>query len=91
MVPLDSINQEDYDGVTPLDWCYDYNTSPICQEIIALLRSNGGIANYYDENGNYIGNDIISEDEEEEEEEEKEEKEEEEDQTEEEEEEDQTE
>ena len=55
---LDSINQEDYDGDsgTPLDWCYDYNTSPICQEIIALLRSKGGIANKFDENGNRIYN-----------------------------------
>jgi len=50
---LDSINQQDNDGETPLDWCYDMNNSPIRQEIIALLRSKGGIASdrfirYYD-------------------------------------------
>ena len=50
---LDSINQQDNDGETPLDWCYAMNNSPIRQEIIALLRSKGGIASdrfirYYD-------------------------------------------
>ena len=40
------------DGNTPLDYCYECNDSPIRQEIIALLRSKGGIANYNDENGN---------------------------------------
>ena len=50
---LDSINKEDKDGETPLDWCYD--AYPIRhQEIIALLRLKGGIANKYDENGNRI-------------------------------------
>ena len=33
---------------------YECNRSPIRQEIIALLRSKGGIANKYDENGNRI-------------------------------------
>ena len=33
---------------------YECNRSPIRQEIIALLRSKGGIANKYDENGEYI-------------------------------------
>ena len=33
---------------------YECNRSPIRQEIIALLRSKGGIANNYDENGNFI-------------------------------------
>ena len=33
---------------------YECNRSPIRQEIIALLRSKGGIANNYDENGNSI-------------------------------------
>ena len=51
---LDSINQQDDDGETPLDWCYAVNDSPIEQEIIALLRSKGGIANNHDENGNEI-------------------------------------
>ena len=43
------------DGNTPLDDCYLENHSPIRQEIIALLRSTGGIANYYDENGRNVG------------------------------------
>ena len=40
---------------------YECNRSPIRQEIIALLRSKGGIANKYDENGNEI--ELESEDE----------------------------
>eukprot|EP00942_MAST-04A_sp_MAST-4A-sp1_P003101 g3101.t1 len=52
---IDSINKmAPDDGNTPLDDCYDANDSPIRQEIIALLRSKGGIANKYDENGNEI-------------------------------------
>ena len=51
---LDGINKEDDDGATPLDWCYDDNDSPIRQEIIALLRSKGGIANCFDANGNRL-------------------------------------
>ena len=53
---IDSINKTDSDGETPLDTCYEHNNhSPIKQEIIALLRSKGGIANKYDdENGEYI-------------------------------------
>ena len=51
---IDSINKEDSDGNTPLDCCYAYNDSPIQQEMIALLRTKGGIANKYDENGNEI-------------------------------------
>ena len=31
------------------------NDSPIRQEIIALLRSKGGKANYFDENGRHVG------------------------------------
>ena len=38
-------------GYTPLDEAYGNNDSPIRQEIIALLRSKGGKANCYDENG----------------------------------------
>ena len=50
---IDSINQENNDGETPLDCCYKvYN--PLRQEISTLLRSKGGIANYYDENGSEI-------------------------------------
>ena len=59
---IDSINQEEYYGETPLDWCYDANESPIRQEIIALLRSKGGIANKYDENGDRIESEDEDED-----------------------------
>ena len=41
-------------GYTPLDRAY-FNRSPIRQEIIALIRSKGGKANNYDENGRYVG------------------------------------
>ena len=51
---LDSINKKTTSGETPLDRAYKWNTSPIRQEIIALLRSKGGIANKHDENGNII-------------------------------------
>ena len=53
---IDSINKEDKDGYTPLDDWYRYNISPIQhkQEMIALIRLKGGIANNYDENGNFI-------------------------------------
>ena len=53
---LDSINKEDGEGDTPLDWVYLWDdTIPIRQEMITLLRSKGGIANRHDENGNFIG------------------------------------
>ena len=52
---LDSINQKNGDGVTPLDAAYIHNDSPIRQEIIALLRSKGGKANWHDENGRWVG------------------------------------
>ncbi len=51
---LNSINKKG-GGYTPLDWAYEYNGSPIRQEIIALLRSKGGKANRYDENGRNVG------------------------------------
>ncbi len=41
---LDSINKKDRDGETPMD-TVRANHSPICQEIIALLRSKGGKTN----------------------------------------------
>ena len=41
-------------GFTPMDCAY-HNDSPIRQEIIALLRSKGGKANCYDENGRNVG------------------------------------
>ena len=40
---------------TPLDCAYLLNRSPIKQEIITLLRSKGGKANNYDENGRFVG------------------------------------
>ena len=52
---LDSINKKDGGEFTPLDWAYHFNDSPLRQEIIALLRSKGGIANKYDENGRFVG------------------------------------
>ena len=52
---LDSINKKDRRGFTPLDCAYLNNHSPIRQEIIALLRSKGGKANYFDENGRRVG------------------------------------
>eukprot|EP00942_MAST-04A_sp_MAST-4A-sp1_P014938 g14938.t1 len=52
---LDSINKKDREGDTPLDGAYAYNRSPIQQEIIALLRSKGGKANNFDENGRHVG------------------------------------
>ena len=51
---LDSINKKQFGGYTPLDLAYRFNRSPIRQEIIALLRSKGGKANEYDEDGNWI-------------------------------------
>ena len=52
---LNSINKKDWGGSTPLDYAYEYNDSPLRQEIIALLRLKGGKANYHDENGRYVG------------------------------------
>ena len=52
---LNSINKKRYGGYTPLDNAYRYNGSPIQQEIIALIRSKGGKANYHDANGRNVG------------------------------------
>ena len=54
-MPLASINKKDRGGSTPLDAAYYNNHSPLRQEIIALLRSKGGKANCFDENGNEVG------------------------------------
>jgi len=54
-MPLDSINKKNRGGYTPLDYAYSNNHSPIRQEIIALLRSKGGKANCFDENGRNVG------------------------------------
>ncbi len=51
---LNSINKN-WGGETPLDFAYRLNYSPIRQEIIACICSNGGKANHYDENGRYVG------------------------------------
>ena len=48
---LNSINKKNSYGDTPLDCAYANHRSPIQQEIIALLRSKGGKANFHDENG----------------------------------------
>eukprot|EP00942_MAST-04A_sp_MAST-4A-sp1_P012326 g12326.t1 len=52
---LNSINKKSRAGCTPLDLAYGYNKSPIRQEIIDLIRSKGGKANCFDENGRYVG------------------------------------
>ena len=52
---LDSINKMSSRGFTPLDYAYEYNRSPLRQEIIALIRSAGGKANWHDENGRLVG------------------------------------
>ena len=39
------INQKDNNGFTPLDYAYEYNNSPIKNEIVSLLRKYGGKAN----------------------------------------------
>jgi len=61
---LNSINQIHVVArTTPLDETYlffnerNINKSPICQEIVALLRSKGGKANCHDENGEWVGED----------------------------------
>ncbi len=51
---LDSINKKSW-GDTPLDCAYRNNHTPLRQEIIALLRSKGGKANCFDENGRNVG------------------------------------
>ncbi len=54
-MPLNIINKKAWDGETPLDRAYKYNESPIKQAIIDLIRSKGGKANYYYENGRHVG------------------------------------
>ena len=46
------INQSN-DGDTPLDYAYEYNNSPIKNDIVSLLRKYGGKANSYDKNGKW--------------------------------------
>ena len=56
LTKIDDINDiMNDDGETVLDVAYEYNDSPIKQEIIALLRSKGGKSNIYDEYGNKVG------------------------------------
>ncbi len=53
---LASINKKDRSrGRTPVDQAYFANDSPIRQEIIALIRSKGGKANCFDQNGRFVG------------------------------------
>ena len=49
------INQKNNVWNTPLDYAYEYNDSPIKNEIVSLLRKYGGKANKYDKNGNKVG------------------------------------
>ena len=49
-----SIKKNKY-GYTPLDCAYEFNNSPIKNEIVSLLRKYGGKANEYDKNGNEVG------------------------------------
>ena len=56
---LNSINKKTSGGYTPLDKAYEYNDSPIKQEIIALLRSKGGKANYFDANGRRVARGLL--------------------------------
>jgi ankyrin repeat protein len=52
---LESINKI-WVEETPLDLAYDpYGNSPIEREIISLIRSKGGKANCWDENGRCVG------------------------------------
>ena len=39
------INQKNKYGYTPLDYAYEYNNSPIKNDIVSLLRKYGGKAN----------------------------------------------
>jgi ankyrin repeat protein len=55
LTKIDDINEVIYEE-TVLDLAYyQYNNSPIKQEIIDLLRSKGGKANCYDANGSLVG------------------------------------
>ena len=49
------INQKNNYGSTPLDYAYEFNNSPIKNEIVSLLRKYGGKANWFDKNGNEVG------------------------------------
>lgn len=54
---LYSINKKEWRGGPPLDCAYLVNNTniPFRQEIIALLRSKGGKANYFNANGRAVG------------------------------------
>ena len=53
---LESINKIwQFQGMTPLDCAYDYNDSPIKNDIVQLIRQHGGKANCYDRNGVNVG------------------------------------
>ena len=46
------INHQRIIRITPLDYAYHLNNSPIKNEIVSLLRKYGEKANWYDKNGN---------------------------------------
>ena len=52
---VDDINKLYDDDFTLLDGVYYHSESPIKQEIIDLIRSKGGKANYYDADGRDVG------------------------------------
>ncbi len=54
LTKIDDIN-EVINFETVLDLTYFYNNSPLRQEIIDLIRSKGGKANYFDANGRDVG------------------------------------
>ena len=53
-MPLESINQKQGGGWTPLDRAYE-NEGPIKNDIVQLIRQHGGKANYHDRNGKRVG------------------------------------
>ena len=61
-MPLDSINKEDNFGFTPLDVVRNNDDSPIHQEIIALIRSKGGISHITYDSDDISGVDSDEED-----------------------------
>jgi ankyrin repeat protein len=51
---IDSINQNNGFGSTPLDYAYNCSITPIKEDKISLIRSYGGKANEHDTNGNNV-------------------------------------
>eukprot|EP00942_MAST-04A_sp_MAST-4A-sp1_P009371 g9371.t1 len=49
------VNKKSKSGYTALDFAYEWNKSPIKEEIVSSLRSHGGKANCHDFGGNNVG------------------------------------